>query len=146
MEVDYESPPRFLVAANEVNYGKPLYLNTAEALAAALRIAGLTRDAELLLAPFASGGAFFALNADAFEAYATAVDGDGVAAAEARFLADCEAARAEARAARAVPAGGYLADGDLPPAESDDDEGDDEAADAEPPPPPPPDVSGLVLS
>ena len=44
----------FLVAANEVNYGKPLYLNTAEALAAALRIAGLTRDAELLLAPFAS--------------------------------------------------------------------------------------------
>ena len=41
----------FLVAANEVNYGKPLYLNTAEALAAARRIAGLTRDAELLPAP-----------------------------------------------------------------------------------------------
>ena len=150
----------FLVAANEVNYGKPLYLNTAEALAAALRIAGLTRDAELLLAPFASGGAFFALNADAFEAYAAAVDGDGVAAAEARFLADCEAARAEARAARAPPSPGeYLADVDLPPAESDDEEADgdlpppaeesdddDEEADAEPPPPPPPDVSGLVLS
>ncbi len=149
----------FLVAANEVNYGKPLYLNTAEELAAALRIAGLTRDAELLLAPFASGGAFFALNADAFEAYAAAVDGDGVAAAEARFLADCEAARAEARAARAAPEGGYLADGDLPPAESDDEEADgdlppaaeesddeEEEADAEPPPPPPPDVSGLVLS
>ena len=124
-----------------MNYGKPLYLNTAEALAAALRIAGLTRDAELLLAPFASGGAFFALNADAFEAYAAAVDGDGVAAAEARFLADCEAARAEARAARASAPGEYLADVDLPPAE----ESDEEAA-AEPPPPPPPDVSGLVLS
>ena len=141
----------FLVAANEVNYGKPLYLNTAEALAAALRIAGLTRDAELLLAPFASGRAFFALNADAFEAYAAAVDGDGVAAAEARFLADCEAARAEARAARAAAPGEYLADVDLPPAaesddEGDDEEADDEEADAEPPPPPPPDVSGLVLS
>ena len=150
----------FLVAANEVNYGKPLYLNTAEALAAALRIAGLTRDAELLLAPFASGAAFFALNADAFEAYAAAVDGDGVAAAEARFLADCEAARAEARAARASAPGEYLADVDLPPAEESDDEeadgdlpppaeesdDDDEEADAEPPPPPPPDVSGLVLS
>ena len=124
-----------------MNYGKPLYLNTAEALAAALRIAGLTQDAELLLAPFASGGAFFALNADAFDAYAAAADGDGVAAAEARFLADCEAARAEARAARAAAPGEYLADVDLPPAaESDDDE---EAA-AEPPPPP--DVSGLVLS
>ena len=139
-----------------MNYGKPLYLNTAEALAAALRIAGLTRDAELLLAPFASGGAFFALNADAFEAYAAAVDGDGVAAAEARFLADCEAARAEARAARASAPGEYLADVDLPPAESDDDEADGDLpppaeesgdeADAEPPPPPPPDVSGLVLS
>ena len=138
-----------------MNYGKPLYLNTAEALAAALRIAGLTRDAELLLAPFASGGAFFALNADAFEAYAAAVDGDGVAAAEARFLADCEAARAEARAARAAAPGEYLADVDLPPMESDDEadgdlpppaeESDEEAA-AEPPPPPPPDVSGLVLS
>ena len=66
-------------------------------------------------------------------------------------------ARAEARAARAAPAGGYLADGDLPPAESDDEEADGdlpppaeesdgEEADAEPPPPPPPDVSGLVLS
>ena len=77
-------PCRFLVAANEVNYGKPLYLNTAEALAAALRIAGLTRDAELLLAPFASGGAFFALNADAFDAYAAAGDSEGVAAAEER--------------------------------------------------------------
>ena len=148
------------MAANEVNYGKPLYLNTAEALAAALRIAGLTRDAELLLAPFASGGAFFALNADAFEAYAAAIDGDGVEAAEARFLADCEAARAEARAARAAAPGEYLADVDLPPAEESDDEeadgdlpppaaesdDDDEEADAEPPPPPPPDVSGLVLS
>ena len=148
----------FLVAANEVNYGKPLYLNTAEALAAALRIAGMTQDAELLLAPFASGGAFFALNADAFEAYAAAVDGDGVAVAEARFLADCEAARAEARAARAAAPGEYLADVDLPPTESDEEadcdlpppaeESDDdvEEADAEPPPPPPPDVSGLVLS
>ena len=84
-----------------MNYGKPLYLNTAEALAAALRIAGLTRDAELLLAPFASGGAFFALNADAFEAYAAAVDGDGVAAAEARFLA--YGGRAPRRARRAPP-------------------------------------------
>ena len=142
-----------------MNYGKPLYLNTAEALAAALRIAGLARDAELLLAPFASGAAFFALNADAFEAYAAAADGDGVAAAEARFLADCEAARAEARAARAAAPGEYLADVDLPPAgESDDEEADadlppaaesdddEEEADAEPPPPPPPDVSGLVLS
>ena len=142
-----------------MNYGKPLYLNTAEALAAALRIAGLTRDAELLLAPFASGGAFFALNADAFDAYAAAGDSEGVAAAEARFLADCEAARAEARAARAAAPGEYLADVDLPPAgESDDEEADgdlppaaesddgDEEAAAEPPPPPPPDVSGLVLS
>ena len=142
-----------------MNYGKPLYLNTAEALAAALRIAGLPRDAELLLAPFASGGAFFALNADAFDAYAAAGDSEGVAAAEARFLADCEAARAEARAARAAAPGEYLADVDLPPAgESDDEEADgdlppaaesddgDEEAAAEPPPPPPPDVSGLVLS
>ena len=103
----------FLVAANEVNYGKPLYLNTAEALAAALRIAGLTRDAELLLAPFASGAAFFALNADAFEAYAAGA-GDGVAAAEA-LLADARP-RAPRRARRAPAPGEYLAGVDLPPA------------------------------
>ena len=142
----------FLVAANEVNYGKPLYLNTAEALGAALRIVGLVEDAALLLRPFASGEAFFALNQDAFAAYDAAQDGAGVAAAEATFLAECEAEAAAARAARAAPAGGYLADMDLPPCDSSDDG--DELADGDlppdeggvdPPPPPLPDVGGLVL-
>lgn len=62
----------FLVAANTVNYGKVFKMNTAEAIAAALFIAGSLHEAVALMYPFSYGEEFFKLNAEAFEKYATA--------------------------------------------------------------------------
>lgn len=62
----------FLVAANTVNYGKVFKMNTAEAIAAALFIAGSVHEAVALMYPFSYGEEFFKLNAEAFERYATA--------------------------------------------------------------------------
>lgn len=60
-----------LLAANTVNYGKPLKLNTAEAIAACLYITGYKEDARIVLSTFSYGEEFIKLNADALEAYST---------------------------------------------------------------------------
>lgn len=109
----------FLVAANTVNYGRPFKMNTAEALAATLAIAGLREDAEALLEPFSYGDEFFRLNAEALERYCAAADAAGVAAAEAAFLEECAADKADARARKADPDAGYMDGMDLPPSDSD---------------------------
>lgn len=64
----------YLVAANPVNYGRPLRLSSAEALAAALAILGERERAQALLAPFPGGPAFLALNREPLERYAAARD------------------------------------------------------------------------
>lgn len=58
-----------IVAANTVNYGKAFKMNTAEALAASLYIAGFKLDAEAILLPFSYGEEFIRLNYDALESY-----------------------------------------------------------------------------
>ena len=59
-----------LFAANSVNYGRPFKMNTAEAMAATLYIAGFKQDAHTLLSSFPYGKEFLRLNFDALEAYA----------------------------------------------------------------------------
>ena len=99
----------FLVAANPVNYGKPLKLSCVEAIAATLLIVGLRARAETLLGKFKWGEHFFTLNAEFFDAYAACADGAAVVEAQARLLADAQSApRAVAR--------------EMPPDESDDDD------------------------
>ncbi|HUI38976.1 MAG TPA: DUF367 domain-containing protein [Thermoplasmata archaeon] len=72
----------WLLAANPQHFGRLAELNTAEAFAAALRILGEPARAGALIAPFAGGPAFLALNRTALEAYAGARDAAEVRAAE----------------------------------------------------------------
>lgn len=63
-----------LIAGNPVNFGKATKLTTAEALAAALYIAGFKQEATDLLSIFTWGHTFLELNAVLLENYATAQD------------------------------------------------------------------------
>lgn len=63
-----------LIAGNPVNFGKATKLSTAEALAAALYIAGFKKEASDLLSIFVWGHTFFELNHAMLESYAAAHD------------------------------------------------------------------------
>jgi pre-rRNA-processing protein TSR3 len=63
-----------LIAGNPVNFGKATKLTTAEALAAALYIAGFKQEAVGLLSIFTWGHTFLELNASLLENYASAQD------------------------------------------------------------------------
>ncbi|MGC8496808.1 MAG: DUF367 family protein [Thermoplasmata archaeon] len=59
----------YLVAANNVNYGKPYILSTAEALAAALTIIGEEEQALQILNKFKWGNTFLILNKELLQEY-----------------------------------------------------------------------------
>ncbi|MET1127928.1 MAG: DUF367 family protein [Thermoproteota archaeon] len=59
----------FLLAANPVNYGRPVVLSSAEALAAALYIVGYKKAAEDVMGVFKWGRTFFDLNKKFLERY-----------------------------------------------------------------------------
>jgi len=63
-----------LIAGNPVNFGKATKLTTAEALAAALYIAGFKQEARELLSVFTWGHTFLELNHALLENYAAAQD------------------------------------------------------------------------
>jgi pre-rRNA-processing protein TSR3 len=63
-----------LIAGNPVNFGKATKLTTAEALAAALYIAGFKQEATELLSIFTWGHTFLELNLTRLENYAVAQD------------------------------------------------------------------------
>ncbi|MFB6168191.1 MAG: DUF367 family protein [Haloferacaceae archaeon] len=76
----------YLVAANPVNFGRPMRLTTVEALAAALAILGRRGRAEALLAKFTWGETFLELNAEPVERYAACADSDEVVAVQQEYL------------------------------------------------------------
>ena len=63
-----------LIASNPVNFGKLTKLTTAEAIAAALYIAGFKKESEELLSIFTWGHTFFELNRMLLDNYVTAKD------------------------------------------------------------------------
>lgn len=76
----------FLVAANPVNYGKVLQLNTVEAFAGALCILGKREQAEQLLSKFRWGHTFLELNAEPLSRYAACEDSAGVVEVQQEYL------------------------------------------------------------
>jgi len=76
----------FLVAANPVNWGKPFRLSTAEALGAALFIAGEARQARSVLSAVPFGEPFLELNRNPLSDYARCATSAEVVAAQAAYL------------------------------------------------------------
>lgn len=76
----------FLVAGNPTKYGQPFELSTAEALAAALHIAGEPRQARRLLAPLPFADAFWNLNRNPLDDYAACATSKEVVEVQADYL------------------------------------------------------------
>jgi len=83
---DHRRALPYLVAANPTNYGIPVNLSTAEALAAGLFIVGLGEQAEDVMGSFRWGHSFFELNLRYLEAYRRADSSSGVVEAQLGFM------------------------------------------------------------
>src|SRR4030043_483090 len=74
-----------LIAGNPVNFGKATKLTTAEALAAALYIAGFKQEAADLLSIFTWGHTFLKLNSALLDNYASAQDSAEIVKMQTQF-------------------------------------------------------------
>ena len=75
-----------LIAGNSVNYGKLTKLTTAEAIAAALYIAGFQKESEELLSIFTWGPTFFQLNGTLLDNYTLAKDSAEIVEMQTKLL------------------------------------------------------------
>ena len=82
---DHRALP-YLVAANPVNFGRPMRLTTIEALAGALAIFGRWDRAEALLSKFTWGHTFLELNEEPLRRYAECDDSGGVVDVQREYL------------------------------------------------------------
>ncbi|SMN22958.1 similar to Saccharomyces cerevisiae YOR006C TSR3 Protein required for correct processing of the 20S pre-rRNA at site D to generate mature 18S rRNA [Maudiozyma saulgeensis] len=80
----------YLVAANQVNYGRPWRLNCVEALAACFAIVGRMDWAAQLLENFSWGLSFLEINAELLEIYQKCTDAESVKRAEDAWLEKIE--------------------------------------------------------
>lgn len=80
----------FLVAANPTNYGKPLRLSCAEALAAGLFIMGFAQAARDVLAKFKWGHAFWQVNQTVLDRYARCATSAQVVQVQEDWIAQCQ--------------------------------------------------------
>ncbi|CAN0411675.1 unnamed protein product [Ascophyllum nodosum] len=114
----------FLVAANPVNYGRPMKLSCAEAIAATLYIVGHQDEAVSVMDEFGWGAEFLRVNAEVLDAYAACTDGAEVVKAQTEYLERCEEEASSRRE-------GTSLEDMMPPSYSDEDEsGSDSNGDA----------------
>ncbi|GFE53163.1 metal-binding domain in RNase L RLI family protein [Babesia ovis] len=91
----------FLIAANPTHYGRPFELSCVEALAGALYILGLEKDAMRILSSFGWGRSFIDINANNLALYrAEGLTSSAMDELEQRFLTEVATENAERRAAR----------------------------------------------
>lgn len=83
----------FLVAANPVNYGKPLKLSCVEAIAATMVLTGFYNEAVAVLGKFKWGQTFIKINAELFSRYAQCRSPAEVVAAQNDWLSMIERER-----------------------------------------------------
>ncbi|MFW5973915.1 MAG: DUF367 family protein [Natrialbaceae archaeon] len=76
----------YLVAANPVNFGRPMELTTVEDLAAALVIFGEREQAEDILSKFTWGETFLELNDEPLRRYADCADSTEVVDVQQEYL------------------------------------------------------------
>lgn len=76
----------YLVAANPVNFGRPMQLTTVEAIAAALVIFGEKKRAEDVLSKFNWGHTFLELNEEPLRRYAACADSTEVVEIQREYL------------------------------------------------------------
>lgn len=76
----------FLVAANPVNYGKPMKLTCVEAMAATLFITGFPDECAMILSKFTWGLNFLEVNRELLDAYASCTDSIDVVQTQNRML------------------------------------------------------------
>ncbi|MEM0449669.1 MAG: DUF367 family protein [Methanomassiliicoccales archaeon] len=76
----------YLLAANPVNWGKPMRLSSVEAVAAALYIIGLRDQARELLSNFSFGEQFLLLNQEPLERYSSANTSEEVVKIQTEYL------------------------------------------------------------
>jgi pre-rRNA-processing protein TSR3 len=82
---DHRALP-YLVAANPVNFGRPMRLTTVEALAAALTIFGRRERAAGILSKFTWGHTFLELNEEPLRRYAACADSAAVVEIQREYL------------------------------------------------------------
>lgn len=113
-----------------MNYGKPLKLSCAEALAATLYITNFKEEAHALLEKFKWGPSFISINLDLLDAYAACANSTEIVAVQNAHIATCEAGQAAREASSSGPSGDLLYSNpnrqnrnlDLPPTWSDEEE------------------------
>ncbi|VEL28813.1 unnamed protein product, partial [Protopolystoma xenopodis] len=76
----------YLVASNPINYGRPMQLSCAEALAATLYILGFSDQATALMEKFSWGHSFFVLNQTLLDKYILCKDAESLLACQNTYL------------------------------------------------------------
>jgi pre-rRNA-processing protein TSR3 len=100
-----------LIAANPVNYGKPMKLSCVEALAGALAIVGLWDEALEILGKFKWGHGFLTLNEQLLLEYSKCSDSKSVLRAQNQYLAAVELEKSK-RVSGHLPSGDEEEDSD----------------------------------